>query len=84
MEDQKEAVRDVLDTHLFVRATDLLTKVVAASKGNGGQIFWITLQREFHSTSVKTVLAIASKLGVTYPIGLLTEALFTFFSFHSQ
>ena len=78
---QKEGLRDMLNNHLFVRASDLLTRIVAASKGKDGKLFWITLDREYQSTLVETTLAIATKLGVTYPIGLFNKALFTL---HSQ
>jgi len=71
-------VREMLDRSLFVRASDLLANITAASKDKCGKIFWITLEKEYHSTLVKTVSALSRKLGLTYPIGLLKEALFDF------
>lgn len=75
---KREAIRHMLEKCLFVSASDLPTRISAASKNMEGKFTWITLDRDYHSVLVKTVLAICKSSKVIYQLSLLKEVLFEF------
>ncbi|KAF8248492.1 hypothetical protein K440DRAFT_679728 [Wilcoxina mikolae CBS 423.85] len=77
MEQKRASARTMLNKCLFVRTSDLLKQVTSAAKTSDGKFFWITLEKHYHISLVKTALAIANQSGLTFPSGLLKEELFS-------
>jgi len=73
-----ESARRFLAANLFVRASELMSRVVVAAKDNGGRFFWITLEKDFHSSLVSTSLSLAAKHNLSFPVDVLKDHLFRF------
>ncbi|KAK5997495.1 hypothetical protein PT974_02858 [Cladobotryum mycophilum] len=70
----------ILNAAMFVRASDVLTNIVSATKDvSKGKIIWITLNKSFHSIMLKTaVTAVRCSETGTHGMEAIKEAFFTF------
>jgi hypothetical protein len=68
----------VLEGCLFVRASELQSKVTIAAKDAGGQVCWITLDSSYHSRLVRTAIAAAKANSPTFSVASIKGALFIF------
>ena len=63
---------------MFVRASELLARTVAASRDGDGKIFWLELERDFHHKVVTIDFAVCKKNDVQALTCDLKVALFDF------
>jgi hypothetical protein len=68
----------ILEKCLFVRASEVIARTVAATKDAESEIIWLTLEREFHHLLVTTVFAICKRNALLATNQEVKEALFDF------
>ena len=68
----------MLEDSMFVKVSDLQSRVMIAAKDANGRISWVTLDPVYHSVLVRTAIAAAKANGLKHSIASIKEALFTF------
>jgi hypothetical protein len=71
-----DAVLDLMEKHLFIRASELLANINIATKDLKGFVTWINLSGQYHSTLIKTVDALRATHKSTISRDLWKETLF--------
>ena len=77
VQNEAQLAAAILETNLFIRASDLIDKVTIAAKDSSGTIKWITLDPMYHSILVRTAITTVKANGPKHSIASIKEALFT-------
>ena len=75
--EELQSAAALLESNLFVRASELLDRVTIAAKDTNGRIKWITLDPSYHSVLVRTAIATVKANSPKHSVASIKEALFT-------